>query len=120
MELRDGEVAVGSLVRDVGKAGSQGLDTWYEMRGRLKGDDEPDPVRGPNVDGLDDVPPEAAAGAHEGWPKEGATSAVRKGSNNANRWSRFLVRARSSASKPGSWCEGSAPDENRKQVLKDV
>jgi hypothetical protein len=48
------------------RAGSQGLDTWYDMRGRLKGEDEPDPVRGPNVDGLDDVQPEPAGGAHEG------------------------------------------------------
>ncbi len=35
------------------RAGSQGLDTWYDMRGRLKGEDEPSAARGQIVDGLD-------------------------------------------------------------------
>jgi hypothetical protein len=47
------------------RAGSQGLDTWYDMRGRLKGEDESRSVPGLGVDGLDDVPPEPAGG-HEG------------------------------------------------------
>jgi hypothetical protein len=45
------------------RAGSQGLDTWYDMRGGLK--DEPDALRGSSVDALDDAPPESACG-HEG------------------------------------------------------
>jgi hypothetical protein len=35
------------------RAGSQGLDTWYDMRGRLKGEDEPSAVRHQIVDSLD-------------------------------------------------------------------
>jgi hypothetical protein len=35
------------------RAGSQGLDTWYDMRGRLKGEEEPSATRGQIVDGLD-------------------------------------------------------------------
>jgi hypothetical protein len=45
------------------RAGGQGLDTWYDMRGGPK--DEPDALCGPHVDGLDDAPPEST-GAHEG------------------------------------------------------
>ena len=33
------------------RAGSQGLDTWHDIRGRLG--DESRSLRGPNVDGLD-------------------------------------------------------------------
>jgi hypothetical protein len=47
------------------RAGSQGLDTWYDMRGRLKGGDESRSVPSLGVDGLDDVSPEPAGG-HEG------------------------------------------------------
>jgi hypothetical protein len=47
------------------RAGSQGLDTWYDMRGRMKGEDESRSMPNPGVDGLDDVPPEPAGG-HEG------------------------------------------------------
>jgi hypothetical protein len=46
------------------RAGSQGLDTWYDMRGRVKVEDESSSVPGPEVDGLNDVPP--AGGGHEG------------------------------------------------------
>jgi len=49
------------------RAGSQGLDTWYDMEGRLKREEEARSVRGPNVDGLEvtaGVPP--ADGGHEG------------------------------------------------------
>ena len=35
------------------RAGSQGLDTWYDMRGRLKGEEEPSVMRGQIFDGLD-------------------------------------------------------------------
>lgn len=45
------------------RAGSQGLDTWYDMRGRLKDEDESRSVPSPGVDGLDDLPP---AGGQEG------------------------------------------------------
>ena len=45
------------------RAGSQGLDTWYDMGGRPK--DELDALRGPNVDGLDDLPQEST-GSYEG------------------------------------------------------
>ena len=46
------------------RAGSQGLDTWYDMRGGPK--DEPDALCGPHVDGLDDAPPESTGGHEEG------------------------------------------------------
>jgi hypothetical protein len=45
------------------RVGSQGLDTWYDMRSTLK--DEPDALHSRNVDGLDDAPLESAGG-HEG------------------------------------------------------
>jgi hypothetical protein len=45
------------------RAGSQGLDTWYDIRGRLK--DKPGPIRGRNVEGLDEVPSEPAGGQEE-------------------------------------------------------
>lgn len=35
------------------RAGSQGLDTWYDMRGRLG--EEAGSLRGSNVDGLDET-----------------------------------------------------------------
>jgi hypothetical protein len=35
------------------RAGSQGLDTWYNVKGRLKDENELSSVRGPNIDGLD-------------------------------------------------------------------
>ena len=35
------------------RAGSQGLDTWYELPGRVRGEDEPSSVRAPSVDGLE-------------------------------------------------------------------
>jgi hypothetical protein len=47
------------------RAGSQGLDTWYDMTGTMKGEDGSGSVPSPSVDGLDDVPPQTADG-HEG------------------------------------------------------
>ena len=51
------------------KAGSQGLDTWYDMRGRLKDDPELRSDLGPNVDvlyGASGAPSKAAGGGREG------------------------------------------------------
>jgi hypothetical protein len=51
------------------RAGSQGLDTWYEMRGRLKDENELSSVRGPNVDGLEGTagaPSQPVRGGREG------------------------------------------------------
>jgi hypothetical protein len=35
------------------RAGGQGLDTWYPLRGGAEREGEPNPARGPNVDGLE-------------------------------------------------------------------
>jgi hypothetical protein len=49
------------------RAGSQGLDTWYDMRSKMKGDEEPNPVPGPNLDGLDGTDGVRPSGSgHEG------------------------------------------------------
>ena len=44
------------------RAGNQGLETWYDMKGRLKGEEESGSVRGSNLDDLDGT----ADGGHEG------------------------------------------------------
>jgi hypothetical protein len=51
------------------KAGSQGLDTWYDMKGTLQDDPELGVDLGPNVDvlyGASGAPSKAAGSGREG------------------------------------------------------
>ena len=51
------------------RAGSQGLDTWYDLRSRSKDDNELSSARGQNIDGLDGTigaPSPPACGGREG------------------------------------------------------
>ena len=50
------------------RAGSQGLDTWYPLRGGAEGEGEPGAARAPNVDGLEGTTgaPSKATGGREG------------------------------------------------------
>jgi hypothetical protein len=47
------------------RAGSQGLDTWYPIGGRVEREREPNPARGPNADGTGGAPPVDPGGNHE-------------------------------------------------------
>ena len=47
------------------RAGSQGLDTWYPIGGRVEREVESNSAHGPNVDGTGGVPPVDPSGHHE-------------------------------------------------------
>jgi hypothetical protein len=47
------------------RAGSQGLDTWYPIGGRVEREVESNSAHGPNVDGTGGVPPVDPGGHRE-------------------------------------------------------